>query len=308
MVVVASAVVLGTVALVWLETGMGDVVFKGTAVWLNDGVGTVLLTSVEGLETAAVTLEVGAGAVPLSENVGIVVAVEFAGKVGRVKLAENVPLAVGMAELEPLTDTGAGEVVFVRRGGPTAVVFEGTSTPVVEAVALVGSGIIRVVEFRGRTTLVEGSADADELPVGIGDIPVPLPNVGRVGKVPLEVVLEMGNGAVVLAEPGTGPSNVVEFSGTVMVVTTAVPLTVVVVTMAVTAPVDIEGGDVVLKVGKGVRRVAEFTGMRTLVAVAEPLTLTVDALAIIVELAGVAASGTVVTADFEVVLAKGDGT
>lgn len=305
--------------------------FKDTTVWLNTGVGAVVLTSPEGLGAAVVTLEVGAAVVPLTGNGGPTVALELVGvdvgstvrevelmgmgkagvEVGNnVPLVETVTLAVGMAGPELLAGTNVGEVVLVGMGvSGTVVLFEGTTTPVVEAVVFVGSGSTKVVEFKGRTTLVEGTAGGDELPVGMGE-----------AAVPLEVVLDMGNGAVAVVEPGTGPSMVVAFNGTVMVVATAVPFTVTLDTMAVTEGEGADGWDVVLEIGKGARRVVELTGIKTLVAAAEPLTLTVDGLAVIVELADggrsvgsgaeVADVGAsiVVTTGFEVLLRDGGDT
>lgn len=300
---------------------MGEVVFKGSMVELKIGVGAVVLTGAEGLGATVVRLDVGAAVVPLREDVGPMVALELpgtdvggtlravelvgTGKTGvgtgkDVPLVEAVPLAVGRAGLEPLTDAGVGEVVLVGNGVVITVELEGTTTPVAEADVFVGNGRIKVVEFKGRTTLVDGSAGDDKLPVRVGEAAVPL---------------EVGNGAGVLADPGTGPSNVVSFNGTVMVVATAVPLTVTVDTMAVTA-----AEDVALEVGMGARRVVEFMGMRTLVAATEPLTLTVDWLAVIVELADGGRKGdsgvgladvvasTVVTTGPEVLLRNGGGT
>lgn len=295
-------------ALVWLEDGMGDVVFKGTEVWLEAGVGAVVLAGKEGPGAAVVRLEVGAGMVPLGGDVGPVAPLELTGAVNPgvgvgndVLLAGRVPLTVGMAGLELLTDTGGREVVFVGKGAARLVEL---TTPVAEADVFVGSGRTRVVELRGRITLEEGSTGADALPEGVGE-----------ATVPFNVVLEVGNGAAVVGEPGTGPSRVVEFSGTVMVVATAVPLIVTVETMAVT-----DGEDVTLEVGKGARRVVEFTGMKMLVAAAEPLALTVDALAVMVALPGggmIVDSGaelaggdpsTVVTTGPEVVVLANGGT
>lgn len=314
---------LGIVEFVWLKDGVGNVVFKETTVWLSTGVGAVVLANPEGLGAAVVTLEVGAAVVPLIENGDPTVALELIGvdvgstareveltgmgkngvEVGNnVPLVETVILAVGMARPELLAGTDVGVVMLVGMGvSGTVRLFEGTTTLVVEAFVFVGSGSTKVVEFRGRTTLVEGTAGDDELPVGMGDVAVPL-----------EVVFDVGNGAVAVVESGTGPSMVVEFNGMAMVVETAEPFTVTLDTMAVTEGEGADGGDVVFEMGKGARRVVELTGIETLVAAAEPLTLTVDGLAVIVELAdggrsvgsgeeGVGAS-IVVTTGFEVLL------
>lgn len=115
------------VVFVWLDDGTGTEVFRGEAVWLKAGVGVVVLNG-----AGLVRLDVGAGIVPLSEDVGTVVALELngPGKVGdtrslvefsaanvdvgvgnNVVLTGRVPLAVGMAGLEPLADTEVGAVV-----------------------------------------------------------------------------------------------------------------------------------------------------------------------------------------------------
>lgn len=217
-----------------------------------------------------------------------------------VPLAEAVTSAVGSAEPEPLIDTEVGKVVFVGKGVAKTVELEGTTTPVTEVDVFVGNGRTKVVEFKGRTTLVNGPAGDDKLAVEVGK--------GA-------VTLEVGSGADVLADPGTGPSNVVPFSGIVMVVAIAVPLTVTVDTMAVIA-----GEDVALAVGIGARRVVEFMGMRMLVAATELLALTVVAMAVTVVLAGDGRKGDsgveladvvasiVVTTGPEVLFRNGGGT
>lgn len=254
------------------------------------------MAGAEGLGAAVVKLDVGAAVVPLRgvegptgalELTGVagmgrtVKAEELAGTVGSgvgvsndVPLVGSVALVVGMAGLEPLADTGVGMVALVGKAVTRTEEFENGAMPVVEAVVFVGRGITRVVELNGMTTLIDGAAVDDELPMVMGKGAKPVPNGAGVDKVPLEV----GKGGDVTAEPGTGPSNVVLFKGTVMVVATAVPLTVIVETMAVT-----DGEDVMFVVGKGARRVVEFMGMTTLVAATEPLTLTVVALAVMMD-------------------------
>lgn len=188
---------LGTVEFVWLEDGTGDVVFKGATVELNAGVGAVVLTSPEGLGAAVVPLIGDGGLIVVLEltgadvgsTVGVVELVKAGFEVGNnVPLVETVTLAVGMAELEPLTGTELVEVVLVGVGvARTAEEFVGATTMVTEAAVSVGSGRTKVVEFAGTATVVGGTAGDDEFPVGKGE-----------AVVPLEVVLDRGNGAMVV--------------------------------------------------------------------------------------------------------------
>lgn len=203
-----------------------------------------------------------------------------------------------------LVDAGTEADAFVGRGKARVVEFSGTTTlNVDEIVALVGRGKANVVEFKGMIILVEVVAETDVLleavsevrgtdVVSMGPVGVPVPDGGRTDSELLPVgkggriVPDSGGGSEVSLPVGTGAKIIVEPVVMMILVAAAVPLTMMVVRLPVTAPADsivlpgLDSEDA-LEVGNGNTSVVVLMGTMTLVAAAVPLMIKVDRVAVI---------------------------
>lgn len=222
-VVLAGAVVPGPevngavpfAALVTLAGG------KAGPVALAD-VGAAPLSEGPGEAVGAVALPVEGGAVPLKDVGAAPLSEGPGGAVGAVPLSVEDGGTVPGAEV-PLPGNGAGTVVLPGAG----------------AVAFVGSGSAKVVEFSDTMILV--AVDAVAL-VGTGEL-IPVPDGGGAGVVPLsvgkggDVVGDPGSGGKEVSPDGRGAKTVVELATMIRLVAAADPLMLIVVTPVI-APAD----------------------------------------------------------------------
>lgn len=229
--------IVGVVALAGPEDA-GAVPFAALVAFAGGEAGTVPLADVgaaplsEGPgEAGAVALPVGAGAVPLAAEG------EGAAPDAVVPLPGNGVGAVALPD--------AGAVAFVGSGSAKVVEFSDTIMLVaVDAVPLVGN---TVVEFNGTGALVEAGTDSVALlgavpEVGAGEL-APVSDGGSADAVPLSVgkvrgvVEDPGRGGRDVSADGRGAKMVLESVIMIKLVAAADPLMVMVVTLG-RAPVD----------------------------------------------------------------------
>lgn len=266
-------------------------------------VGASPLSEGRGEAVGAVALPVEGGAVPLEDVGAAPLSDDPGGAVGAVPLPVGDGGTVPDAEV-PLPGNGVGAVVlpgagavaFVGSGSSKVVEFSDTTILVaVDAVALVGAGEAGVVEFNGREPLVEAGADTDALlgatpEVGSGEL-TPVPDGGGAGVVPFsvgkggDVVEDPGNGGKEVSPDGRGAKTVVELATMTRLVAAADPLMLMVVrpVMAPTDEIALIGTEVEdsLPEGGGATTVVEGAGNVTLVSAAVPLVTTVVRLPVI---------------------------
>lgn len=297
-VVLAAAVVPGPEV-------TGAVPFAGLVTFAGGDAGPVALADVgasplsegRGEAVGAVALPVEGGAVPL-KDVGAGPPSGCPGEpVGAVPLPVGDGGTVPDAEV-PLPGSGVGAVVlpgagavaFVGSGNSKVVEFSDTTILVaVDAVALVGTGEAGVVKFNGREPLVEAGAEADALlgatpEVGSGEL-TPVPDGGGAGAVPFSVgkggdaVEGPGSGGREVSPDGRGAKTVVELATMTRLVAAAEPLMLMVVrpVMAPTDEIALIGMEVEdsLPEGGGTTTVVEGAGTVRLVSAAVPLVTTV---------------------------------
>jgi hypothetical protein len=275
---------------------------EAEAVALADA-GAAPLSEGPGEAVGAVALPVADGAVPLKE-VGTASLSEGPGEVtGAVPLPAEDEGAVPDAVVSlpgngvgAVVLPGAGAVAFVGSGSAKVVEFSDTIMLVaVDSVPLVGTGAAGVVEFNGTEPLVEGGTDTVTLlgaipEVGSGEL-TPLPDGGSAEAVPLlvgkggDVVDDPGSGGKDVSPAGRGAKTVLELAMMIRLVAAADPLMLMVVTPVI-APTDeislsgTEAEDSLLE-GGGATTVVEVAGTVTLETGAVPLATMVVRLPVI---------------------------